>query len=269
MKKYHLLVVFTISCYLLLSVLGCHDPLDDQVPLAEGLGDTSPIVLDTPPPVSAARPPTFEDTLAKLQVAYPTVLDAEFKTLRKVVNSKTYLAFVRHEHSLGEQIQTFDDVLVSLRLPETRYMPFLEEHFEKPGELDLVGIHCWTIHARHLSARLCNAAPEDIFPLFAAFSGAIENDKQIADWLNFRFPNQQDPKVGEFLGKSIGLFTVEIENEDRVKINEYWNTYGKNEGFLRLALTDPFIIGYVLNDFTESEIFLLWVNDECGKVGMP
>ena len=116
---------------------------------------------------------------------------------------------------------------------------------------------------------LCKAAPEDIFPLFAAFSAAIDNDKQIADWLNFRFPNQQDPKVGEFLGKSIGLFTVEIENEDRVKINEYWNTYGKNEGFLRLALTDPFIIGYVLNDFTESEIFLLWVNDECGKVGMP
>lgn len=270
MKDYHLLAVFTLLCSLFfLSVVGCRDQLNDLVSSSEEPSGTNPDALEAQGHTPAAAHPTFEDTLAKLQSSYPTVLDAKFKTLREAVNSKTYLAFVQQKYSLDEQVQTFNDVLASLPLPEKRYIPFLEEHFEDPGELDLVGIHRWTIHARHLSAQQCNAAPEDIFPLFAAFSASIDNDKQIEDWLNFRFPNQQDPKVGEFLGKSIGLFTVKIEKEDRVKINEQWDRHGKNEGLLRLALTDPFIIGYILNDFTDIDIFLLWVNDECNKIGMP
>ncbi len=148
-------------------------------------------------------------------------------------------------------------------------MPFLEAQFKDPGEFDIVGIHRWTIHARHLSAQTCNTAPEDIFPLFAEFSAAIDNDKQIADWLNPRFPNQQDPEVGEFLGKSIGLFTAEIEKEDQRKIKELWDAYGKNEGLLRIALTDPFAIGYILNDFKDIDTFVLWVNDECNGIAMP
>ena len=269
MKDYHLLAVFTIICYLFLSVVGCRDQLNDLVSSPKEPSDTSPAALETQVPTPVPEPPNFEDTLAKLQVSYPDVLDAKFKTLRKIVNSQTYLAFVRQEYSLDEQKQTFDDLLASLPLPEKRYMPFLEEHFEEPGELDITGMHRWTIHARHLSAQLCNAAPEDIFPLFAAFSKAIDNDKQIADWLNFRFPNQQDPIVGEFLGKSIGLFTAQIEKEDQEKIKKQWDTYGKNQGLLRLALTDPFAIGYILNDFTDIDIFSLWVNDECNKIGMP
>jgi hypothetical protein len=269
MKEYHLLAVFAIICYLLLSVVGCRDQLNDLVSSHEEPSDTSPVALEPQVPTPVPEPPTFEDTLAKLQISYPDVLDAKFKTLQKVVNSKTYLAFFQHKYSLDEQVQTFDDLLASLPLPEERYMPFLEKHFEGPGELDIVGMHRWTIHARHLSAQLCNAVPEDIFPRFAAFSKAVDSDKQIADWLNFRFPNQLDPGVGEFLGKSIGLFTAQIEKEDQVKIKQQWDAYGKNEGLLRLALTDPFAIGYILNDFTDIDTFLLWVNDKCNEIGMP
>ena len=269
MKDYHLLAVFIILCYLFLSVIGCRDQLNDLTSYPEEPSDTRPVVLEPQVPTPVPEPPTFEDTLAKFQVSYPDVLDAKFKTLQEVVNSKTYLTFLKHKYSLDKQVQTFDDLLASLPLPEKRYMPFLEKHFEDPGELDIVAMHRWTIHARHLSAQLCNAAPEDIFPFFAAFSAAIDSDKQITDWLNFRFPNQLDPEVAEFLGKSIGLFTAQIEKEDQVKIKELWDAYGKNEGLLRLALTDPFAIGYTLNDFTDIDIFLLWVNDKCNEIGMP
>ena len=269
MKDYYLLVVFTIICFLFISVIGCRDQLNDLVSSPEEPSDTSQPALEPQVPTPIPEPPTFEDTLAKLQASYPDVLDAKFKTLHKIVNSKTYLAFLRHRYLLDKKVQTFDDLLTSLPLPEKRYMPFLQEHFEEPGELDIVGIHRWTIHARRLSAQMCSAAPEDIFPLFAAFSAAIDNDKQIADWLNFRFPNQLDPEVAEFLGKSIGLFTAQIEKEDQMKVKELWDTYGKNEGLLRFTLTDPFAIGYILNDFTDINTFVLWVNDKCNGIGMP
>lgn len=267
MKDCYFLTPFII-CYLIFSLIGCRDQLEDLTFSPEESSETNLISHETPtfPPVPGI--PTFEDTLAKLQASYPIVLDAEFKTLRKAVNSKTYLTFVRQKFSLDEKVQTFDGVLASLPLPKKRYMPFLKEHFQAPDELDFAGIHSWAIHARHLSAKQCNAAPEDIFPLFAAFSAAIDNDKQITDWLDFRFPNQFDAEVAEFLGKSIGLFTVQLEKEDRVNIKEQWDTYGKNEGLLRTALIDPFAIGHILNNFTDIDIFFLWVNDECNKIGV-
>ena len=56
-----------------------------------------------------ARPPTPEETFEQLKQENPAnILDKDFKTLRRLVTSKTYLDFLRRNHPLENRYQTYD-----------------------------------------------------------------------------------------------------------------------------------------------------------------
>ncbi len=259
MKLFQMLTVWTLVCLLFNS--GCLDRPSDVVDLTVEAAD-SPV--ETAESADAATTPTPEQTFAKLQTAFPGVFDAEFQTLRKIVNSKTYLDFLRRENSLDKTVQDFDQLLEVVPPPTARYLPFLEEHFKNPGEIDVVGMHRMTIYTRNMLARLC-ANPQDIFRILNEFGQVSDDDEHIDKWMSFRFGNQE-PEGIELFSVAMADFVKKIESEDQAGIREYFEQYGRDSGMLWLALREPVLIGHILNDFPDTDIFLRWVDGECNQL---
>lgn len=245
-------ILWTLVCLLFNS--GCLDRPSDVVDITAESVESEVV----------ATAPTPEQTFAKLQTGFPNVLDAEFKTLRKIVNSKTYLDFLRRENSIDKTVQDFDELLEVVPPPTERYLPFLEEHFKTPGEIDVVGMHRMTGYTRNMLARLCEA-PQDIFLIMDEFAQASGNDEDIDKWMSFRFDNQ-GPDVIELFSLATADFVKKIESEDQARIREHFEQYGRDAGLLWLALREPVLTGHILNDFPNTDIFLRWVDGKCNQL---
>lgn len=259
MKLFQMLTVSVLVCLLFSS--GCIDRPGDIVDMATEAADSPVEMVGSE---DAATMPTPEQTFAKLQTAFPTVFDAEFKTLRKTVNSKTYLDFLRRENSIDKTVQDFDELLEVVPPPTERYLPFLEEHFKNPGDIDVVGMHRMTIYTRNMLARLCET-PQDIFLIMNDFAQASGNDEHIDKWMSFRFGNQE-PDVVELFSFAVADFVKKVESEDQARIREHFEQYGRDAGLLWLALREPVLIGHILNDFPNTDIFLRWVDGKCNQL---
>ena len=84
-----------------------------------------------------ARPPTIKETFEQLKRENAgDILDEDFKTLRSLVASKTYLDFIRRNHRIEDQFQNFDEYWEIAASHPSRYLPFLKKHLEKPAEED-------------------------------------------------------------------------------------------------------------------------------------
>jgi hypothetical protein len=60
----------------------------------------------------------------------------------------------------------------------------------------------------------------------------------------------------------ITLYVEEIERTDAVRAQELLAKYGEQDALIWLALENPVLIGYILKDFTDTQVLLRWMAGE-------
>ena len=207
-----------------------------------------------------ARPPTPEETFEQLKQENPAhILDEDFKTLRRLATSKTYLDFLRRNHPLEAQYQTYDAFWEIAASHPSRYMPFLEQTLEKPDAEDAANAHLFAVHYRHVLTRGYHGEDPDTFQ---------DELKKLFDGpgMNIAFKHFVDDERNVLNGFEIALLAVEInlyvrkiEQADAALAEELFDKHGEHDALIWLALKDPVLIGYILKDFTDVQVFQRWM----------
>ena len=208
-----------------------------------------------------ARPPTIEETFEHLKRENPDdILDESFKTLRRLVTSKTYLDFLRHNHPVEDQYQTFDEFWKIAALDPSQYLPFLKKHLEKPAEEDIVNVHLFAVHDRHVMTREYHGEnPEKFQDEWAKLLKGPGMDIALR---HFADDDKVDGFDLIFLLAETTLYVKETEQADAALAQELLNKHGEQDAPIWIALEDPVLIGYILKDFTDVQVFLKWMRGE-------
>ena len=210
-----------------------------------------------------ARPATPEETFEQLKRENPgNILDEDFKTLRRLVMSKTYLDFLRRNHPLEAQYRTFDAFWQIAASHLSRYMPFLKGQLDKPDAEDAANTHLLATHRRHVITREYHGEDPDIFQdewkklwddagLDIAFKHLVDDDRNALDGLRVIF----------FIVELM-LYVKETEQTDAALAEELLGKHGEHDALIWVALEDPVLIGYILKDFTDTQVFRRWMAGE-------
>ena len=210
-----------------------------------------------------ARPSTPEETFEQLKRENPgNVLDEDFKTLRRLVTSKTYLDFLRRNHPLDDQYRTFDAFWELAASHSSRYLPFLKQTLEKPDEEDAANTHLFAVHYRHVLTREYHGEDPDTFQ--------DELKKLLGGpGMDIAFKHFVDPEHNVLNGLDLIFFSVEInlyvretERTDAAVAGELLGKHGEHDALIWIALENPVLIGYILKDFTDAEVLRRWMVGE-------
>ena len=209
-----------------------------------------------------ARQATPEATFEQLKRENPgNILDEDFRTLRRLVASKTYLDFLRRNHPIEDQYQTFDQFWKLAASHPSRYMPFLKQQLEKSDEEDAANAHLFAEHYRHVITREYHGENRDMFQdewmklmegpgIDIAFKHFID-DKD----------NGVNAALLAFFIVEIRLYVEEIERANAVFAGELFDKHSTH-ALIWIALEDPVLIGYILKDFTDPQVLLKWMRGE-------
>ena len=210
-----------------------------------------------------ARLPTLEETFEQIKRENPgDILDNDFKVLRRLVASKTYLDFLRRNHPLEAQYQTYDAFWEIASAHPSRYMPFLEQQLEKPDAEDAANAHLFAVHYRHVLTREYHGENPDEFQ---------DELKKLFDGpgMNIGFKHFVDAERNALNGVDLIFFTLELllyvgetEQTDAALAKELLDKHGEHDALIWLALKDPVLIGYILKDFTDTQVFRRWMAGE-------
>lgn len=210
-----------------------------------------------------ARPPTPEETFEQLKRENPdNILDDDFRTLRRLVNSKTYLDFLRRNHPLEDRYRTYDAFWEIAASHPSRYMPFLKQQLKKPDEEDAATVHLFAEHYRHVLTRGYHGEDPDTFQdEFAKLMGG--------PGLNIGFKHFVDDERNVLNALELVFFLLELtfyvgktDQTDAALAGELFDEYGEQDALIWLALEDPVLIGYILKDFTDVQVFRRWMAGE-------
>ena len=229
--------------------------------------------MELAPQVAAApmapmqRPPTIAETMAALRQEFPgNVLDDDFTRIQDIVNSETYLAFLKRTYPQENQFQTFDEFWELASVDEEGYMEFLNTYFKpphaEPTAADVSVLHAITLVDRHVNVRLYHGEDKKWDMFFKMMSTDPVNS-----WLGQRFltDNKEDIllMVDVFVGHAIWIDY--LQEEDQESVQAFFLEHGTQKGFLRFALEAPVRLGYILKDFTDVEVFKRWVDGGFSK----
>lgn len=209
-----------------------------------------------------AQPPTIEETFEHLKRENPgDILDEDFRMLRRLVTSKAYLDFLRHNHPVEDKYQTFDEFWEIAALDPSQYRPFLKRHLEKPTEEDITNVHLFVVHDRHVMTREYHGEnPERFQDKWVKLVRGPGMDIALRHFVD------DDGRVNQFdlglLLVEITLYVKEIEQADAARAQQLLNKHGEQDALIWIALEDPVLIGYILKDFTDVQVFLKWMRGE-------
>ncbi len=210
-----------------------------------------------------AQPPTTKETFEQLKRENPgDILDEGFKTLRRLVTSKTYLDFLRRNHPVEDQYQTFDEFWQIAALDPSQYLPFLKKHLEKPAEEDIANVHLFAVHERHVMIRGYHGEDPERFQdewenwirgpgMDIALRHFVDDKKDVIDGF-----------LLVLLMTEITLYVEKIEQADAMYTQKLLNKHGAQDALIRIALENPVLIGYILKDFTDAEVLRRWMTGE-------
>ena len=208
------------------------------------------------------RPPTIAEVMAQLRLEFPgNVLDDDFTRIREIIESETYLDFLRRTHPLENPFQTFDEFWTSAAVDTEAYLEFLNEHFKpphaEPTGADVSVLHYMALQERHINIRLYHG--EDI--AWDTRFEMMSNDPMYS-WIKQRFVTDGRGDI-ILLIKFLVQFSVWVEylqEEDQERTQAFFLEHGTQKGFLRFALEEPVRLGYLLKDFTDVKVFKKWVD---------
>ena len=255
-----MLILFGLGCQL----LGCIDaPSPMTAPDSgetAGPGATQPPEHMAPERVAIELTPA-EKTFARLRNLFPQpIVDADFTTLRKVVNSNTYLDFLAQEFPTEAPFQTFAAYLRGTPPDAERYLPLLKKWVGSPTAEDVEVLHWVTLEHREANLLL--------FRFKVRPDGNIQFIKEVFDK---KFGSLAEPRVEAFLARhhiaeeefiaAIDTFVPETEQADARWLHaQFEEQNGIDEGLLWSALGKPALIGEILHNFAETDVFLKWVD---------
>ena len=239
-------------------LLGCsEDPNND---ITEEMDPASGILTaESIPPK-----PTPEDTFSKLKTIFPRpIFDEEFTTLIEVTASKTYLDFLTQKYRTKEPFETLAEYLNVAPPPDPeRYKSFLKEFINKPNEEDIAIVYQMTLRYRCANVILYQMIHagngENVLKTILAVLEKkllVLEEAPTKAWMEMHLPNQGQAK--EFF-TAFENFVKETEKEDARLIEEKFEQHGKDDGLLWLALHNPALTAEILNNFTNTNVFLRW-----------
>ena len=210
-----------------------------------------------------ARPPTTEETFEQLKRENPgNILDDDFRTLRRLVTSKDYLDFLRRTHPLEDRYQTYDAFWEIAASHPSRYMPFLKQQLKKPDEEDAANAHLFALHYRHVLTRGYHGEDPDTFQ--GEFAKLMDGPG-----LNIGFKHFVAAERNVLNGLELAFFLLELifyvgktEQTDAALAKELFDKHDEQDALIWLALKDPVLIGYILKDFTDVQVFRRWMAGE-------
>ena len=243
-----------------LQLLGCIDAPSPMT--APDIGETTrPGAVQAPERAAIELTPA-EKTFARLRNLYPQpIVDADFTTLRKVVDSNTYLDFLAREFPTEKPFQTFAAYLRGTPPEAERYLPLLKKWVENPTAEDVEVLHWVTLEHREANLLLFRFKVRPDGNVFQRIKGVFDK----------KFGALADPRVETFLARhhiaeeefiaAVDTFVTETEQADAQWLHaQFEEQNGIDEGLLWSALRKPALIGEILHNFAETEVFLKWVD---------
>ena len=230
--------------------------------------------MEVAPQVAAApmaprkRLPTLAETMAQLRREFPgNVLDEDFTKIREIIESKTYVEFLKRTYPQENQFQNFDEFWKLTSVDKEESLEFLNTYFKpphvEPTAVDVSVLHYMTLLERYINIRLYHG--EDI-----AWDTRFEmmvNDP-VNSWMEQRFfliDNGPDILLWIRVIVQFSVWIEELQEEDRKSVEAFFLEHGRQTGFLRFALEEPVRLGYILKDFTDVKVFKKWVDGGFSK----
>ncbi len=246
--RFTVFMLFAIAFQL----LGCSEDPDTDTTSVEK------VIAEPIPPK-----PTPEDTFAKLKMLFPKpIFDGDFTVMGKVTASKTYLDFLTQEYRMAKPFKTLADYLDVAKPDPERYKPFLKESIGKSNEEDIAIIHQLTLEYRCANVMLYQMIHDgNEENVLKAILAVLEKKLSVLDeapvkaWMEIHLPNQGQAK--KFFA-ALEHFVTETEKKDALFIQEQFEQYGKDDGLLWLAVHNPALTAEILNNFTNTNVFLGW-----------
>jgi hypothetical protein len=243
--RFTVFILFAIAFQL----LGCSEDTDN---------DTATVERLVPEPIPPK--PTPEDTFAKLKALFPKpIFDEDFTTLSEVTTSKTYLDFLAQEYRTEKPFKTLEEYLDVAKPDPERYKPFLKKFINKPNEEDIAIVHQMTLRYRCANVIFYQMVHNG--GVVKAILDVLEKKLSVLEeaptqaWLELHFPN------GDFF-KDFDSFVTETEREDAFLIQEQFEQHGTDNSLLWIALRNPALTAEILNNFTDSVVFLKWTSGD-------
>lgn len=245
--------VFIVLAIAFQLLLGCSEDPDNDTTSVKTL------IAEPIPPK-----PTPEGTFTKLKTLFPKpILDGDFTTLGEMTTSKTYLDFLTQEYRTEKPFKTLADYLNVAKPDPERYKPFLKESIGKSKEEDIAIVHHITLKYRCANVILYqmihggNANKDVLKAIFAVLEKklSVHDEPPVKAWMEIHLPNQDE---GKKFFDALEHFVTETEREDALFIQEQFEQHGKDDGLLWLALRNPALTAEILNNFTNTDVFLKW-----------
>ena len=230
------------------------------------------VAIEVAPQFAAApmapmqRPPTIVETMAQLRKEFPgNVLDEDFTRIQEIIESETYLQFLKRTYQ-EYQFQSFDEFWALASVDEEKYLAFLNTYFKpphaEPTAEDVDVLHYMTLHERYLNVRLYHGEDQVQESRFEMMM-----NEPVHSWIEQRFVDADGVNVMLWIKLFVhhSVWIKDMQEEDREKIQAFFDEHKVQKGFLRLALEEPVCLGHLLKDFTDVQVFKKWVSGGFGK----
>ena len=253
----HCYIIFFFANIVLVS--GCSnetDPLITPAVADEQTTDSSVLI------VSEGE---LTDEFQELQKLFPSpILDEGFKTLHEISESDVYLKFLRNAYPNvpHENLNTFFKNSLPDRVRTQLYTGVLKKHFGRATEKDIRAVH--DLHRAFQSTRIFVyhgtspevALDERLLPIL--------QDGRAWKWIEAIFPKDEDAfNAFDIEFQQLSRY-IEFENLNKINrsLQDHDRKGNRDAAFLWLLLTDPVLMGHILQDFTDTEIFHEWLKGE-------
>lgn len=250
--------VFILFAIITFQLLGCSEDPDNDLTEEMDTVSVGTLIAEPIPPK-----PTPEDPFRKLKTIFPRpIFDEEFMTLIEVTASKTYLDFLTQEYRTEKPFKTLGEYLDVAKPDPERYKPFLKEFINNPNEEDIIIVHQMTLRYRCANVilyQMLHAGNGE--NVLKAILDVLEKKLSVLEeaptkaWMEMHLPNQGQGK--EFF-TALEHSVIETEKKDALFIQEQFEQHGKDDGLLWLALRNPALTAEILNNFTNTNVFLRW-----------
>ena len=202
------------------------------------------------------------ETFSLLQEKFPRpILDRDFETLRKLVSDDIYLDFLRRSHPTDEPAKTFEEFFQTALPPAERYLRFWRKHVEDTDEIDaeaLAALHKLVLVNWHMLIRDLHGEK----PNFDAMLPFFTDEEQENPFAPFVTNGELSAgRLANILMQMV-FFAAETQEADAENVKALIDTYGEDRGLVWLALREPILLGKILLSFTETDIFLRWIDGE-------
>ena len=244
--------ILAIICIFAITACQQEDPLqpEDNTPVntsTETVDNETPIII-TPEATFAALRKTFKNPMLK-----------DFQKLKEITQNEHYLAFLAQEYPTQEPFHNFDKFIQAIGPPRERYLPFLKNIIENPTDDDFDIFHyiIEEFRATEVLLYLALSKPGNLIKIVEAIEkqGAAFENREVQQWLELHI---QDPRRQDFI-LSLRNFITELQKEDATRIQQLFNEYGENNGTIWLAILHPTLTAYIINNFTDIQVFIDWV----------